>query len=167
MDHYSHLQFEALRPELSAYLDGELDDAGIRRVEELLAADPQARAELQLLERTWDLLDELPRTEVDESFTQSTVAMVALAAAKDVEHEKQAAPQRRRRELLIGLGGMLAASLLTFFGVRAFWPDPDGQLLRDLTVLQNLDEYRQAGDIEFLRIMHREQVFPEDASDGN
>ena len=37
--------------------------------------------------------------------------------------------------------------------------DPDRQLLRDLPVLENLDEYRQVGSIEFLRKLRDEKLF--------
>ena len=71
--------------ELTAYLDGELDAASVRRVEERLARDTAYRGQLQKLERTWDLLDRLPRADVGEKFTKSTLEMVAVAAAKEAD----------------------------------------------------------------------------------
>ena len=35
-------------------------------------------------------------------------------------------------------------------------------MLRDLPVLENYDEYRQVGDIEFLRLLRDEGLFAED-----
>jgi len=61
----------ALEELLVAYLDRELDDEQSGRVEALLAADPRARQTLKRLEQTWDLLDELDRSDVDETFTRT------------------------------------------------------------------------------------------------
>jgi hypothetical protein len=36
------------------------------------------------------------------------------------------------------------------------------RLLRDLPVIQRLDEYRYADSVEFLRLLDREDVFAED-----
>ncbi|MCU0978782.1 MAG: eukaryotic translation initiation factor 3 subunit E, partial [Pirellulaceae bacterium] len=36
------------------------------------------------------------------------------------------------------------------------------QLLRDLSVIQHLDEYRYADSVEFLRLLDQEGVFAED-----
>ena len=44
---------------LVAYLDGELDEAARVNVEKRLAEEPDLRSRLTLLERAWDLLDEL------------------------------------------------------------------------------------------------------------
>ena len=62
-----------IQQDLVAYLDGELDDEGARRVEGLLSSDADAREEMHKLEGTWDLLEELPREEVGQSFTHTTV----------------------------------------------------------------------------------------------
>ena len=75
----------AIQEQLVAYLDGELDADASRRVEEWLANDPRVRAALQRLDRTWELLDELETPLVRDGFTQTTLEMVAVAAAKDVE----------------------------------------------------------------------------------
>ncbi|MEX0585756.1 MAG: hypothetical protein WD176_03880, partial [Pirellulales bacterium] len=56
-----------LKADLVAYLDGELDAETSRELENLLATDPNARDEMQRMEQAWDLLDELPRAEVDEA----------------------------------------------------------------------------------------------------
>ncbi len=42
--------------------------------------------------------------------------------------------------------------------------DPDRQLLQDLPLLENLDEYRQIGSIEFLHRLRDEGLFSEKAA---
>jgi anti-sigma factor RsiW len=154
---------QALEEQLVAYLDGELDDASSRRIEELLASDPNVRDTLEKLEGTWDLLDNLQRAHVDEVFTQSTLEMVAVAAADDVQKEQAEAPRRRRRRWLIAGAGMLGAGAAGFLAVFLFWPNPNRQLVEDLPVLERLDQYRQIDDVKFLELLleNREDLFPE------
>ena len=72
------------RPEqleqLSAYLDGELTDAERAAVERLLAADPAARALLDELRRTAELVAGLPRAAAPPDFTENAVARLERAA---------------------------------------------------------------------------------------
>lgn len=147
-----------LDAELVAYLDGELDPQECRRIEELLSKDEPARARLRALERAWDALDELPRTTVDESFTQSTVEMIAITAGSEVD-ELETEQQRRRGRWLAAVGGTAATALLGFALVFYGWPDPNRQLVEDLPVLEHLDEYSQVQEIEFLRQLAQENLF--------
>jgi hypothetical protein len=152
---------QELEDELTAYLDGELDAASVRRVEERLARDESYRTQLQKLERTWGLLDGLPRASVDEKFTKTTLEMVALSAVQDADAALRAAPVRQRRQRLAGLISMAAALLVGFAIGHEVWPDPNQKLLADLPVLENLDLYYQVEDIAFLKELVREHVFDE------
>jgi anti-sigma factor RsiW len=143
--------------DLVAYLDGELDGESSRRIEELLSAHPSLRLTLQQLDRTWELLDTLDKPQPAERFTRSTLEMVTAAAVEDVEEGRTPAA-RRRRTALAG-ASLLAAALAGFLAVYGLWPDPNRQLLEDLPVLENLDEYRQVDDIEFLRMLRQEGLF--------
>jgi anti-sigma factor RsiW len=152
---------EQLQEELTAYLDGELDANEVRRVEERLARDAVYRAELQRLERTWNLLDRLPRATVDEDFTKSTIEMVAVAASQEALAVQSSLPQRQQRRRLIGLAGLAAAALVGFVAGHLIWPSPNQALLRDLPVLENLDRYYQADNLEFLQALEHEGLFVE------
>ena len=156
-----------LEEELVAYLDGELDDPSSRRIEQLLAADPKVRGTLQGLDRTWHLLDELDRASPDEGFTRTTLEMVAVAAEGDVSMQQTEVPRRRRRRWLIGGCALLAAAAAGFLAVAPLRPDPNRRLLEDLPILENLDQYRQADSIQFLRLLDREGLFSEEASHGS
>jgi len=158
----------SLSERLVAYLDGELDTEESRRVEELLAADSQARQTLQRLDRTWHLLDSLDASAVGEQFTQSTLEMVTVAVADELQRQQAEAPRRRRRRWLIA-GGTLAAAGLAGFLVCALVAgslDPNKQLIRDLPVLENLDQYSQVKDIDFLRMLADKRIFEEEPSDA-
>jgi anti-sigma factor RsiW len=148
-----------LHDELTAYLDGELDAEAVRRVEERLARDPAYHAELQKLERAWDLLDRLPRSAVNESFTKTTIEMVALAASDDAAAAQQARP-RRAKHLTAALGAV-AAALVGFVAGHFLWPNPNAALLRDLPVIEHFELYYQADNIDFLKLLESEGLFAE------
>lgn len=72
--------FEA---DLVAYLDGELDVEAARRVEARLAVDPQARARAAALQKTFDLLDCLPRPEPSPDFVRRTLERIVRVGADE------------------------------------------------------------------------------------
>jgi anti-sigma factor RsiW len=150
---------EQLHEELTSYLDGELDAENVRRVESRLASDAVYRAELQRLQRAWDLLDRLPRSNLPESFTQTTLEMVAVAAAQEAEAVQNSLPRRQRRQRMAGAVGVLAAVAAGFGIGHVLWPNPNEQLLEDLPVLQKFELYYQADNLEFLQMLDREGVF--------
>ncbi len=155
-----------LEEQLVAYLDGELEDEEVRRVEALVTADPKARELLAGLERTWAVLDRLDRTPLDEVFTRTTMEMVAVAAEGDLGRQRAEAPRRRHRRRWIGAGALLATALAGFLVAARFWPDPNRRLLEDLPLLEDFDEYRQIDDVGFLRMLHEQGLFAKDAGDG-
>ncbi len=142
-----------LDEELVSYLDGELDAQEASRIEEALAANPQVRDQLRQLERSWQLLDELPRTHVDESFTRTTVEMIAVKAEEDLHAIQSELPRRQRRLTVAVVGGLLAAGVVGFAAVAMIAHQADENLLRDLPVIENLDQYREVEDLEFLRML--------------
>lgn len=146
--------------QLTSYLDGELDVEERRRIEELLASNAEVRRRVQEMERTWDLLDGLDAAgPVGEQFAQSTLEMVALAARDDVDGISGGTPFRRCFRTLAIAAVLLATAAIGFTAVVLFRPDPNRQLLDDLFLLENFDQYRQVGDIEFLRMLRREKLF--------
>ena len=154
-----------LEEQLVAYLDGELDDEQVRHVEALLATDPKVREQLTRLERTWSLLDRLDRFQADETFTRSTIEMLAVAAEEEAEQQRAEAPRRRRRRWLMGTASLLGAALAGFLAVAMLRPDPDRQLLEDLPLLEDFDELRQIDNVEFLQMLNQEKLFVKDAPD--
>jgi anti-sigma factor RsiW len=151
--------------ELVAYLDGELEPEANRRIERQLSRDLTLRQQLRELQQSWDLLDHLPRADVDESFTQSTVAMVAVHAADEVRRA-EATGSRRGRSLLIAAAACAALTFMAAFAATRWWAGrAERQLLRDLPVIENVDEYRYAESIEFLRMLEQEGLFVEGGLD--
>jgi anti-sigma factor RsiW len=157
---------ESLQEELTAYLDGELDGEHRRRVEDRLAREPEYRTELQRMQRAWDMLEELPRATVDDSFARTTIEMVAIAAADEARTQALAVPRRRRLSALLGTLGIVAATLLGFLLGVKIWPNKNRELLQDLPVIENFERYRHVESIEFLRMLDESKLFDEEASDA-
>ena len=155
-----------LREELVAYLDGELDAEQSRRIEQRAAAEPDARRMLEELDRTWHMLDELDAPATNEDFTRTTLEMVALAAVGDAEKAKAEAPAAASAGRLWAAAGLAAAAAAGFLIVASLIPDPNAQLLQDLPILENFDQYREIESIDFLRALNNEKLFTEDADDG-
>ncbi len=145
--------------QLTSYLDGELDIEQRRGIEELLASNADVRRRVQEMERTWDLLDGLDAAPVGDQFAQSTLEMVALAARDDVEQIAQQTPVYRCFRVLGLAAIVLVTAALGFAAVILFRPDPNRPLLDDLFLLEHFDQYRQVGDIEFLRMLRKEKLF--------
>ncbi len=155
----THAAFSPLdEEELVAYLDGELDAEACQRVEQRLADDPQSRLELQRLQRTWDYLDRLPETSVDENFTRSTIEMVTVAASQEVAAAERALPVERRMRRLVLTALLLVAGLLGFAATAALWPDPNRQLIAELPLLENLELYVGVEDVQFVRDLAASKV---------
>ena len=152
--------------QLVAYLDGELDAETSKQVERRLAENVEYRRELQQLQRAWDMLDELPRAEVGESFTQTTVEMVALSAAQELTEVK--GRSRRLDRVLWGAAGagVVIAALTSYLVFSAFFSRPNAQLMRDLPVIENIDLYEIADSVEFLRQLEETGLFEEEADDA-
>jgi hypothetical protein len=148
-----------LDEDLVAYLDGELDDEAARRLVDRLNNDEGARQRLRALATSWDLLDHLPRAAMDDSFTRTTVQMIAVAASDDIADQKAALPARKRRRWTVGAIGALAAAMVGFVAVVVAWPDPNEPLLRDLPVVRNLDQYMAAKNIDLIRRLDSEGIF--------
>lgn len=158
----------SLDEQLVAYLDGELDEETSRRIESQLASDANVRRRLQSLEHTWELLDDLDAAPVGEPFTRTTLEMVALAAGEDLAQSRIEMPRRLRRRRLQIASVFAAATALGFLGVWFFTPDPNRQLVDNLPVLEQFEEYRQTGNIGFLRQLRDEKLFlPKSSTTAN
>jgi anti-sigma factor RsiW len=145
------------RENLVAYLDGELPEPAVREIDQVLSKSPAVRHDVEMLSRTWDLLDQLPRLSTTEDFTARTLAV----AQKEETHQPLLSPKltQRLQDLPLRRGGIVLAWLMVV-GVSAFagytvtsrWvPDESDELLRNFPVIEKLDLYRNAESLEFLK----------------
>ena len=153
---------DSLDEQLVAYLDGELPAEAQRQLELKLAEDAWSRDRLRHLQQTWDLLDHLPNAQTDRSFTRTTVEMVATKASEDVGAQQRA--MERRARLRWVYGGALAAATLAvgYLACWLLWTARVDRQVRDLPVVENLDLYRNAESIDFLRELDSRGLFASD-----
>jgi anti-sigma factor RsiW len=152
--------------ELVAYLDGELEPTEQARVERRLADDAAYRHRLSQLQKAWDLLDTLQRVEPDAEFARSTVEMVAIQQEKEVEQSLHAAKARTWLAWLAGGAGVVAASVVGFFIVQYQLQAPERALIRDMPVIQRVDQYNHVESVDFLEKLRKEGLFAGEVEDA-
>ena len=152
--------------DLVAYLDGELAAEEVTEVEQRLARDDAYRDRLRQLQHSWDLLERLPRTSINDDFTRSTVELVALSIGAQVEQRRgQSWWVQRMRWGVAGI--IVAVFALGGFGVAYERLTRDQrQFLRDLPVIKRVDLYREVNSIEFLEKLASEGLFDEEKADA-
>ncbi len=154
---------------LVAYLDGELDAETARRVDDLLSTDPQVRKDVAELDASWNLLERLPRTELGENFTRTTLELVAEQAEEQLKQSKVGQPKKRIFGTVALIAAMFLAGVLGVFVADWFSPNKNAVLLENLPVIQQLDQLEQVGDFEFLQQIHEQNLFqlpPEEQVDA-
>jgi hypothetical protein len=168
MDQHSTLTDEDRR-NLVAYLDGELDDESARTLDVKLASDPAARAEVESLKKTWELLDYLPRVEPSASFTHRTIERLQPVRSTMMMSD---VARRRARSLAWGLGwaaSILLAACAGYFGTK-YWQKQsrtslDQELVQDLRVIENKRFYDHVDDLDFLKELDHPDLFGDDRPD--
>lgn len=157
---------QRLRPEdranLVAYVDGELAEEEARALTTKITHSATARREVDLLKKTWDVLDKLPRPHVSDQFHDRTLSYI-----RSIESRKQA----RLAPLAAAFGGAgrLAACLLVagaagaggYLAAQGLWPDADRRLAQELSLAEHLDEYQEVGNFDLLEALKRSPEFGE------
>ena len=145
---------------LVAYLDGELSETEIVEVEKRLTSSDELRQQLNGLERTWDMLDELPAVEPTESFTRSTLEMAIGDQVKTVLYQRKKSWTVPLRAAI-----MILFPLLACLGTYAFakWRQkaPLRSLVSDMSLLSNYELYESAKTFEFAKLLYANGVFHE------
>jgi len=146
------------RANLVAYLDGELNDAQSRAIATKLTQSLTARKEVEALQKTWEMLDLLPRPRASEDFTARTLSV----ATRQADGRMASAATDLFRKLGLGLAWVLAAVLLSGVGyliTARVWPNPSARLARDLPIAESLEAYRDVGTLEFLEQLDNSPEF--------
>ncbi|GAB4153916.1 MAG: hypothetical protein Tsb009_30420 [Planctomycetaceae bacterium] len=155
------------RENLVAYLDGELDEETVEILEATLAKSPEARHEVDMLMRTWALMDELPQPNPSQEFTVRTLTAVKTEALTEQNGNRISWYRHARRGIMLGGFAILigVAAFLGYHATYSLMPDENEPIIQELEVIENLDNYSDVRDIEFLRELAREKVFDEESDD--
>lgn len=153
------------RENLTAYLDGELDEKQSAEIEQKMTRSEVARRDVEILERTYDMLSLLPRANASGEFSQKTMAI-----ARQSEEGKLF--DQSKKWLIYGrrVGYLSAWCCLIYLTGWAGYqitnrliPDESRLLVEEMPIIENLDNYREIGDIEFLQQLRSSHVFQEEA----
>jgi anti-sigma factor RsiW len=153
----------AERVNLVAYLDGELNEAEARAIATKLTQSPTARREVEILEKTWELLEYLPRPGASETLTERTLTAIDKRSLEGGRLESTLR-QVSLRVMPVALAAT-SALLALFLGsvlTHWVWPNPTARLARDLPIAEHLDEYRDVGTFEFLEALATAPEFNSD-----
>jgi hypothetical protein len=159
------------RDNLAAYLDGELDEHATQEIEQVLAVSEVARHEIDMLSRTWDMLNVLPTYKAADDFTHKTITSLRAAeqagpgaAAVDLVYRNA----RRGVVLTAWIGVLSVCAYVGFMATNHWVPNESEQLLQDYDIINNLDQYsevvnRQTGGspVEFLEILKSRRTLSE------
>ena len=148
------------RANLVAYLDGELEEMETRHLSAKLAPSVTGRREIEALEKTWELLDLLPRVEPSAGLTEKTLTQVLQIEARSGRYVDMAG---RTSRLVTRVAVLAVSAALTlaigYAAARWLWPDRTGRLARDLPLAEHLDEYRDVRSFEFLELLDQSPAF--------
>ncbi len=145
---------------LVAYLDGELSDVEMLQLEDRLTGDAELCKRLHGLQKSWDLLDQLPVKPVNDSFTRSTIEMIIQQEFKQTKSRWQlmtAWPVR----MAIAFTLFLAAALISYIVARHQQLGPQRELIKNLAFLEKADLYTYVPSIEFLQKLNDHGALPE------
>jgi anti-sigma factor RsiW len=157
MDKLARLTSED-RDNLTAYLDGELDENNTRRIEAILTSSAVARTDVEILARVYELLDVLPRPKANKEFTERTIATARLEAYRKPLAQQPWFKWSQRGAILASWTAILLVAGALGFSLTNRWiARPDDILLRDLSLIQNLDVYSEVGSVEFLQELSGEK----------
>lgn len=150
------------RENLVAYMDGELDEGASQGVEQALAESVVARHEVDMLSRTWDLLNVLPGVKASEEFSRKTMSLIKSAEEpRRFYGEEFARNVRRAVSLAAFSAAVMACGVVGFQATRHWVPDEIDPMLDDFDVVKNIDDYSEVGDIEFLKILKTNRTLAE------
>ena len=186
---------DSVEAELVAYLDGELDPPDARRVEARLAADPALRKRADALERSYALLDFLPKPDPSPTFATRTLDKIPAAEPRApvpvapsagtgslaLSGTPSVATARRGGwawavGLVLAVGAALGAGYLGTAAARTYlFPPPaakeptaDNLPVADLRIIHTLPLYAATDDLDFVEKLAAPEFFGDEvaAADG-
>ncbi len=148
------------RANLTAYIDGELTDNESRVIATKLSLSPTARRELDSLKKTWELLEILPRPKASLIFSERTLTSVRALESRADSWNRRTGTWFAHALKIGGWLAIAATSLALGFALaRWAWPDPTARLVRDLSLAEHLDEYKEVGTFDFLEELAKSKDF--------
>src|SRR5439155_21322515 len=102
-------------------------------------------------EVTGDQPDPWCGAEGNDVFAPSTVEMVAIQATEEAKTKAMRVVRRRSLAWLALLAAMLLSATATYAVVQHRLSRPNRELVRDLPLIEHVDEYRRIDSLDFLK----------------
>lgn len=149
------------RENLTAYLDEELEEEQAVEIERALAESPVVRHEVDMLSRTWDLLDVLPNARATEGFSRRTLSSIRAAdeSQPDMRFDKVARSGRRALMLALWTAALGAFAYVGFEATHRWAPQEHEKLLENYEVIAKFDELSAVGSLDFVKILEDRRTF--------
>lgn len=148
------------RDDLVAYLDGELPEAKIVEIDQIVARSEVARHEVEALARTFELLDVLPTVRVSEDFATRTLASIkVLERPYSIKDQWWFRPLIRLGKISVWIICLVASTAIGFQITNKWVPNPTDEVLEDLPVIENLHQYEEIGEMMFLKQLKESELF--------
>jgi len=152
-----------LEENLTAYLDGELNEAVTKEIESTLADSAPTRQRVDSLISTWEMLDLLPRARASEDFTERTMSCVSIPEAATQRLAVDWSNQGRRgAAFAVWAAGLVLAAGFGFLATNRWVPNESDRLVRDLPLIENLDLYTEVDNVEFLKELQQSGLFDDE-----
>ncbi len=155
-----------VREDLVAYLDGELEEEAAQNVDTLLSHNETARHEVEVLARTWELLDLLPATKASADFSEKTITHIRLAEQPKLTPWLILGQQKLMQSLPWVVSGVLVVvtAAVGYLAAHDWVPDRSRRMLSELPLVQDYDELIEVDSIQFLKELRASGLF--DAGTG-
>ncbi len=154
--------------QLMALLDGDLEEADRLKLEKRLIEEPSLRKRLRELQRSWEMLNDLPHKTVDHRFASTTVEVVVKRATQELEALPLATNAGKRGRLTLAIAALtaFAIGIVAILVMRQL--EYRGQL-HDLAVAEHMDGLLRAGeaDYEFLRALAKDERWQKHIARGS
>jgi anti-sigma factor RsiW len=164
-NHPSLAEASTIDEELVAYLDGELSREEALKIERRMADDPKYAARLNQLQRAWDLLDTLNRSEANEDFVHSTVEMVAVQAVEEAKTQKLRTIRRRSFGWVGVVVLAMAVAGITYGLMSHRLGRENRELVQNLPLIERVDDYQNIDSLEFVKQLASENLFAAEVDD--
>jgi len=159
-------EVDPIDEELVAYLDGEIDATARVRLERRLAEDNDFRDRLRRMQQTWDALDLLPRSSAGDEFTSSTMTLVVAEQEVEATQAVKQVTAERSQRWQWAAAAMAAAAIAGFALVYRTLTLEDRELVKDLPVIEEVDQLHNTPSIEFLSQLQEEGLFRPDNNES-
>lgn len=167
-----HVSSSQSNENLIAYLDGELPEDEASAVEQSLVEDAGVRRDVEQLSRTYDLLDLLPALRASDGFAEKTLTAIrSVQPESPSESESDRVSTRPQHDFsrrltfwavrVAAFCGLLVAAQIGFNSSFRQNSESIDELLLELPLIERLDEYREIGDVQFLRSLSESRLLDE------